>query len=134
MAYYWKCPYILRLVTLVIWRASGFTFSAHNDWFSGRYVHRYIRWTQYNSLQFAFQSLLKTHTNVPKHQEKRNANASLQFSGISASRAKFSVDENKPFYCACPAENMLYNILTFQTQVWLRDYMGILRNEYKGAV
>lgn len=81
------------------------------------FIERYVRQTQHNSLQFTFQSFLKTHANVPKHQEKRNANISLQFSGISASRAKFSIDENKPFYCACPAENTLYSILTFQTKV-----------------
>lgn len=44
MAYYWKCPYYFQLVTLVIWRASGFMFNAHNssDWCSGGNVHRKI--------------------------------------------------------------------------------------------
>lgn len=87
------------------------------DFLVEMFIERYVRCAQHNSLQFTFQSLLKIYANVPKHQEKRNANSSLQFSGISAYRAKFSVDENKPFYCACPAENILENILTFQTKV-----------------
>jgi len=74
-------------------------------------IERYVRRTQHTNLQFTFQSLLKTHANVLKHEEKKNANASLEFSGISASRAKFSTDENKPFYCNSPAQNIPYNIL-----------------------
>lgn len=46
-----------------------------------------VRQTQHNSLQFTITLLLKTHVNVPRKKGKRNANISLQFSGISASRA-----------------------------------------------